>query len=528
MDTRDRAAAVVSGVRKGAAGLLSGAAGLLCLAALAQPAPAQAASNYFILGNGEDVMYAGVGAGGSQTKADGLGTWIAGEDLRGSHVVGATNDFGFRIGGFREDACVMLPPVGGGSPAITFRGLAFVELDGLNGNVQPVFTNPSCPQPGPSFPLGNSGGFVPYGAPAGASISFIVAGLPPGAGPTPSSAMLLPNHGFLASGGPVGTATVAFSASQISIPIPSLGFCWAVQFSVIPSAIGLHDDIDGLWHWLVNSDDENQYWGFSDDELNLWQSNSVASAGGLTGVQTFPANADYAFLLLTPEPTTIASLAPLAMHGTGAFEMQTAGVANEEGVPLNPNGGFDVGRGSAAVSFSGTAGVPNPVTHLGNQNPTTEPGIVPTLGFFTWDNGGDGDGSVRLTWLSIDVLGLRKANPALEPGILAHGGLIRVPVVSSGFPQPVMDWGHRTFGHVTQLGFPDPWGFPVGAFGVAPIAGASWQVPLGPLPAACAGTAMNLTYGTSGRLGGVGTAGPKTFDPSIADTSGTRELYLFD
>ena len=60
------------------------------------------------------------------------------------------------------------------------------------------------------------------------------------------------------------------------------------------------------------------------------------------------------------------------------------------------------------------------------------------------------------------------------------------------------------------------------------IGGASNQIPIGPLPAICIGTAINITYGSSGRLGNLGTPGGITWNPSIADVSGTRQLFLFD
>jgi hypothetical protein len=53
-------------------------------------------------------------------------------------------------------------------------------------------------------------------------------------------------------------------------------------------------------------------------------------------------------------------------------------------------------------------------------------------------------------------------------------------------------------------------------------------LPTGPQPAACAGIAINITYGSSGRKGVLGAPGKLTFNPNLADTSGTRQLFLFD
>jgi hypothetical protein len=487
---------------------------------------AQNGTNDHVLHNGLDVIYNGIGAGGAQTKADGLGTWVAGEDLRGSHLVNFSNDFGVRMSAWRENACPIKISITG-PPGIEFRGIEFVEMDGLNGNNQAIFTSPGCTNP--SFPLGGSAGFIPFGTGPGSPFSFGIFGLPAGVGPTPSAAILLPNNGLIPGGG-AGTATIVGAASNIFLPINSTGYCWGVTFKWQPSALALTDDIDGLWHYVINASGNYQYWGFSDDEMNLWQSNSVATDGQLTVLRPFLANADYAMTFATVEPATQACLAPRGRHLGGPYYHQTENVTNEFGVALHPNGGFDLGRGSAAISFSGTAGVPDPVTGFGNQNAVSNPTTVTTLGFATFDNGGDHDGSVRLTWVSIDILGLQRLNPDLDPGITKFGGQIRLPVVSAGLMQPVTSLCLGLFGHVTRIapsGWPDPDGFSAGT-GSTMIAGASWQIPTGLQPAACIGTKVNLTYGTTGRKGVVGAPGQMTFDPSIADTSGSRELYLFN
>lgn len=488
---------------------------------------AQNGTNYHVLSNGLDVIYGGLGAGGTQTKADGVGTWVAGEDLKGSHQVTFSGDFGYRNSQFRESACPIKNPTIG-TLAIQFRGISFTEIDGLNGNKQQIFTDPKCTNP--SFPLGGSGGFIPFGTFGSGGFSFGIFGLPAGVGPTPSAAIVLPNNGLIPSSS-AGTATIVGAASNVSIPINSTGFCWGVQFTWNPSSLALTDDIDGLWHYTINGDGNNEYWGFSNNETNIWASNSINSTSGLTVLQPFGANSDYDFLLATVEPNTTVSLAPRGLGGGGAYYTQTQNVRNQNGVALNPNGGFDVGRGSAAISFSGTAGVPNPTSGVGNQNASNAPGTVTTLGFATWDNGGDFNGSVRLTWISVDFLGFAGANPALDPGITKAGGTLRVPVVSAGFLQPITSIGFNLFGHATSTtaaGWPDPGGFASGAFGVPAIGGASWQFPTGPQPAACVGAAVNLTYGTSGRLGAVGSAGGLTWDPSKADVSGTKQLFLFN
>ncbi len=487
------------------------------LALLCGAAAAQNGSNYHVLTNGADVTYLGVGAGGAQGAQgaqDGLGTWVAGEDLKGSHLT-PLGDFGYLNVAFRESLCV-LQPGPGGATALRFPALLFLELRGMNPHAPPVFTNPACTQP--SFPLGASG-FVPYGTAPGASASFVTALVPSAILPG-GVAALVPNVGLLPSaiGGQV---EVVGAASVPGLPIASTGLCWTVQFTWSPSAMALHDDIDGLWHWVRNSPDDNQYWQLSNNEQNLWQSQSVGSDAQLTGVSVFSANVDYALDLSTPQPVTVAALAPRA--GTTPYSAWTANVANEYGVVLHPNGGFDVGRGSSAISVSGTAGVPNPVTGVGNQDPSLGTAVT-TLGFATWDDGGDFDGSLRATWMSLDLLQVRGGHPATDPGVTQAGGTLRLPVVSAGLVQPLTVASLVGYGHVTSIGFADPYA----AFFQLTIGGASWQVPLLQHPPACFGQAVNITYGTTGRLGALGAPGRLTFDPSIADLSGSRQLFLFD
>ncbi len=439
-----------------------------------------------------------------------------GEDLRGSHLT-QLGDFGYRMPGFTEWMC-LYGPGPGGSVKLNFSLLLFLELHGLNPNLPPVFTNPACTQP--SFPLGTSG-FEPYGTAPGTSTSFVFTQLPSAF--VASWAVLVPNGG-LAPASAGGTAEVAGVAGGISLPINSTGLCWSVQFTWSPSAVALHDDIDGLWHWVANSHDDNQYWLLSSDEQNLWQSFTVGSDAGLTSTRLFTANVDYTLDFRSVEAVTAATLAPRA--GTTPYSSWTDNVSNEYAVVLHPDGGFDIGRGSEAISLSGTAGVPNPFTGKGNQDPSLAPGTLTTLGFATWDNDGDYDGSVRLTWLSLDLLQLAGGHPALDPGALKAGATLRLPEVSAGLLQPLTSAAFGLFGHVTRPGFVD--GYPPSGIFPIIIGGASWQVPLTPLPAACLGTAVNITYGSSGRKGTLGAPGGLTFDPSIADVSGSRQLFLFD
>lgn len=491
---------------------------------------AQNGTNYHVLTNDADVIYGGVGAGGGQTAADGLMTMIPGEDLKGSHVVAFSGDFGYRNPQFRENVCVITPPPVG-TFGIKFPGILFLELNGLNGNVPVVFTNPACQLP--VFPTSGST-FMPYGTGPSSTASFVALGVASAAaialGVPTSMVVVTPDNGIIA-GVPSSVFIIGGGYGTLTLPTASAGFCWAVQFTWGGSSLPSLDDVDGWVHYGLNSPDNNQYWMFSTDELNIWQSWSVFTDAAVSALGIFPASTDYSLLMSTVEPNTTASLAPVGVNASGPYYAQTENVANEFGVVVNPNGGFDVGRGSRAISFNGTAGVPNPVTGVGNQNPGTS-GFLPSLGFATWDNGGDFNGSVRLTWVSIDFLGLFGGNPDTDPGVIKPFYQVRIPVVSAGLTQPTTSLCWGLFGHKTATassGWPDAGGLPSGTFGVPAIAGASWQLPTVGVTVCSTpgiiGVPVNLTYGTSGRKDG---PGKLTFNPSIADLSGSKELFLFD
>jgi hypothetical protein len=396
------------------------------------------------------------------------------------------------------------------------------------GNKPLVFTNPACVPGGPQFPIGASGA-VPYGTVPGSSAQFVLLGLPSGIPGIPTTTLtLMPNNGLVGTGSN-GTATLIAAASA-SLPIASSGFCWAVQFTWNPSSLASLDDVDSWEHYLQNSADGNQYWGISDYELNIWQSSTVILDGGATALFGLPANPDYGLTSSTVEPTTKASLAPVGANAAGVYYAQTANVVKENGTPaINLNGGFDVGRGSEVLSLSGTKGVANPGTLLGNQDPTAA-GKTPTIGFATWDNGGDNNGSVRLGWLSVDLMALSPSpvTPSADVGVIKPFFGIRIPVVSAGLLQGITNLCFGLFGTVTSgTAWPDPDGFPPGAFNTQATAAASNQFPTVGLTVCPVVIALpvNITYGTSGRKDG---PGGLTYNPAIADTSGMRELFLFD
>ena len=496
--------------------------GVVCASA---ETAAQNGSNYHVLDNGPDAALIGVGAGGGQTALDGLGTYVPGEDLRGSILVDPDGNgplapqFCYRNVNFTESVCLFGPGTSG-QIKLVFPGIYFIELDGLDPNKPVVFTRPVC-----STPILAS--VIPYGTGPSSTVSFLAAATS-ALGPTHT--VLVPDNGLVTVLGG-GTATFIAGGTGTLGPVPS--GCYEVQFTWLASALPFLDAIDGLWHYAVNSPDGNQYWQMSVDEMNLWQSNSVQLDGGATQAAGFFSVVDYALLLSSLEPNTQAALAPHGLLQAGPYYHQTENMVAGGA----PNFGFDIGRGSRAVSFTGLGGVTVPAglggLGAGAQDPAYGPGgTVPTLGFVTWDNqyygGPGGFGSKRITWVAVDLAQL--AGQAPSQGATKGGGTVRLPVETLGFIQQLTLTLLPVFQHETKVaasGWPHPHGisgFPMPIY----VAGGSLQVPLSALApkVPCnVGLPLNLQYGTTG----LNPEAPPalTFDPNVASLSGRKELYLF-
>jgi hypothetical protein len=499
------------------------------IAALAAPAAAfvQNGSNYHVLSNGPDASLAGIGAGLLQTGNDGIGTYIPGEDLRGSILVDPDGtgplplQFCYRNKAFTESVCLYHPGLSG-FLQLRFAGLFFIELDGLDPNAPVVFTRPVC-----SSPITAS--FLPYGTGPSSTVSFLGLGVS-ALGPTHTT--IMPDNGLFAG---LGTRTVvgAGSAQIPSSPTGSLASgCYSVRFEWVASALPLLDGIDGLWHWAVNSDDANQYWQMSVDEMNLWRSNTAGLNNNATETFTLLAVVDYVLLISSLEANTHAALAPHGIEQNGPYYDQTENMVGGGG----PNFGFDIGRGSRAVSFTGLGGVkvPPALGGLGNgaQDPGYGPGgTVPTLGFVTWDGKANSSpatfGSTRVTWVSLDLAQVFGGPPG--PGVTKGGGTVRLPVEVGGFAQPITLTLLPILQHPTSVA-PSGWPHPLGIANWPndSVAGGSIHIALSSFAAQVPcniGLPLNLQYGTTGRNH---TPPPGlTFDPGVADISGRKELYLF-
>jgi hypothetical protein len=488
------------------------------------PALTWSEGNYHVLHNGVDLdFYGGLGAGGTMDPGlDGIGTWIPGEELRGNHLT-SLGDFGYRQRGFRETVAVydQFPP--GASLEINFPYIAWVEIDGGNGHAPIVFNNPvdnDCADW--SFGPGTTG----YGAPAGEE-SFLITMSPT----APHDLLVIPNEGVLSG---TGSATIIAEIRNLVIPIMDDLHAWEVQIEWV-NPLESKDDIDGWYHWTTSSPNNDQYWGLSVDELALWHSFSIPTTSGLTNVQTFFARVEYALLMLSADPVTHAALAPLGAEGTGPFYTTAT--------PGNFNGGFDLGRGSQMLSFSGKSGVWEN-NNTSNQDPLQAAlPVTPALGFVTFDNtdyDGDGDlvgtppvGGYRLTWIDLDLDVSFGIDPALATSALQWFGSSRVPIqigsTPGPFPSPTTLSFFPLFVHATTpVAWPDPGGYggSAGDFGVPMVAGASVFIPLGGIDSVCfVGLSIALQYGSSGL---VSSTGPLTWDPAIARVSGTRQIFLFD
>jgi hypothetical protein len=521
---------------------------------LTLPATAQNGTNYEVKSNGIDAVFLGVGAGATQVAgADGIGWWVDGCDLVGNSMT-ALGDHGYKQVTFGISACVLGPP-----PAIRldFPLILVIEYDHFNLGNPAIFIRPTC-LPG-GIPAGvTTGGAVPFGLAPGTSANFLISGLPSGIGAPSSTVVIIPEQGLLNH---TATATI-IAAGSGNLMINSTGFCWVVTFTWLPTALLGVDHIDGWWYWMINSRNGNQYWGVSTDEMNLLQTRTVGSDAGVTALYTFVSSADYEFHDSTQTSSVNDSLHPGGHNGVGTYYTTALQPTCSTVAAVIPNGGFDMGR-HLGWSFSGVGGsTDNPVTGLSNQNPAGAALPLPfgvTLGFTSWNNqdypllnnpppvAGVDTGGTRVVWLQVAwhrVLRL----PTLEStNPTAIGGFgVRVPcgvefLGPDPWPQTVtisnlLTWAHDTCDATGDPAWPDPWGFPGGAFGIPPVVGTSnIHAPLPPLVFCIFGVKVMFCYGT---IGTVGTTAPNaffkpgfqglTFNPGVASVGNSHCRIAYD
>lgn len=496
------------------------------LVALSLPLIAQNSTNYHVLHNGFDAVFVGIGAGTDglmATRHDGLGYWIPGEDLRGACVSAQTGTFAWRMAASRETACLYTPGLDttGQGLVLQLPLLTLMEVQG-SPNCPSCFTNPYCETADPDAFLGEAKGY-----PSGC---FAIAELP--SAHASSCFVLVPNAMDASNLTVIATAT----DFVCDLPDASLGFCWIAEFTWVPS-VALTDGIEGLWSYRKNSPDLNQYWGFSDDEVNLWNSNTVAVTDRLGTLVTFPASVDYAAHVAGRDAETSAALAPAGRHGTDNT-FYDGPIPNGTGLDLNQ--GFDVGRGAHAISLQGHGGASDAANAfpsnqaIGNNTPQA---VLPTLGFASWDNSKAPLGQMRVMFVSVDFDGFFCNDPfTLCPAPVKNGKRLPILVGTCYVPSAALS---QLFVHTTAPGWPDPDGIDLGGGGhgaqqartspcfepVDSIGGHSTHVPVNNVPVAvCFGVPLNLTYGSiplkpNNTLDFTGTYGA---------LSGMRELFLMD
>lgn len=519
--------------------------------------------NFHVLSNFGEVAYSGIGAGiGSTPGVDVSGYYTGGHDLQGATMTNL-GEFGYKQAGMRLTACIF----NASATRLDFPAILTTEHgdtdtgDGFNFHHPFNFLRPGCgvgtANPGVA-PITTGVFGAPTGAPPGASFQWIIFGLPTGLGIPTSALLMSPNGGLLPSGTNSGTIAIV-SALSVTAAISAAG-CYNLDLdwtAVAGSAVPALDDVNGWWTQLTASRDNNQYWTFARDNLNVVNSDGAASSGGLAAVFTWLSTTNMEFHMFSLDPATNAALVP-ANH-TGDNSYYAAGAPGPTG-----NAGYDLGS-HAAISNSGITGSRNIFSGADagttvafpagianaqdtanaalNIGPTPNGGAATnSLGFTTWNNNTYatvGSNADRLTWVQadIDLLGGGVLDPKTSGSVTLFFGNVRVPVripnLPSAWPSSLTQNFWPVFLHSTvdQTGntlFPDPSGLPSGSIGVAPIAGSSIHIPVAGATGSCAfgGLPVGLAYGTTGLSGPA--SGPLIWDPTQNRVSFGRSLLSYD
>ena len=508
---------------------------------------AQNETNWHPQSNGFDGIYLGLGLGaGTATNTDGVGKWIPGEDLRGSRRAAFSRDFSFKVTDLLIPHC-LLGASGSGqgawNPVITGW-----EYDGRNANRPDVFTNPTSTSPG--LVMGSATG-APLGDPPGTTASILAVGVPTYLNPV---TVFLPNNGLVptSTGGTVSLVAVFGGPASATLPTG----CYNFQVGAVTTIAASTDDIDGWWVWHVDQSTggSTNYYGFSFNEQDLWQSGTLHGLDGGNGVLGFPATTEWSLHVASLEAGSTAALAPAASaaHGAGTYYGVTINTNSGFGSmpPLSdPNGGYDIGAGSRALSLSGKTGHAdaNDVLLGAPIAATQDPGgssggsptyVTPSLGVQTWDtrdyndNGLPDDGGDKVTLISFHWDLFAGVPPDAAGDVLGSPGT-RLPIADNSgsipggdFPQALTLAWIPTFAHTViggSAGFPGPEGKPSAFQGAGPAVGTSSHIPTQSLSGACQGLPLGITYGTVHMLGSL-----PTYDPQQGSTSGRKVLFLLD
>ncbi len=538
------------------------AAGLL----ISSNANAQNENNWHALTNDFDGIFlasAGGGAGPTATanKDDGVGTWLPGEDLRGSTLATFSSDFGFKLIDIEHIACFFMPG-GGAGPGQWQPDFLWFEYDGRNSMNPDVFTNPTCT--GAGLIAGTGGIGAPLGDPPATSASLIVAGLPTFIG---TGSFVGPNNGLVptSQGGTLTYIGGFFLASSDGSTFGVPTGCFSFDLGLVPTSVVSEDDIDGWWHWRRHGDSpvSNNYVGYTFTEQTVNMSHSMFTGSSIgnsaTGfVQLLPAVFDYNYSHTSMEASLSAAMSPSAPT-VGTYYTNTAVTNNTFGGTIDINMGYDVGRGSSTLSLAGATGyadvndLPGPAGVLAAQDPAGGNAgggsSLASIGLHGWDTRDyDGDGvangvRTRVAWMGVNNEQFFKlgSDAGTQLDIVPSAG-VRVPIATNAgtlfpgfdFPSSLTLTLLLLFTHdaIPTAGFPDPQGFPAGATGKHHIAGTSQHFPSGSASGGrCFGatgpfapTALSLSLGTSGLNAG----GDLDWNPAVASASGRKTMFVFD
>jgi hypothetical protein len=363
-----------------------------------------------------------------------------------------------------------------------------------------------------------------------------------------------PNEGLLPTVGGGGGTLTLLAAYWIGGPAAIPTGCYVVTIlGGGASSIATTDDIDGLWLWSQDAyggplmggpgaQVSQNYYGFSTDEIQLWQTRTIVSVLNNGAYYLPPATTSYAFQIQSMSAATTAALAPNGA-GVGTYYTVTENT-NWGGVPFSgPNNGYDVGQGSEAFTLDGTTGYADandtiaPI--LAPQDPAGGSagggGAQPTLGFHSWDmtgyGGGLPTGGMRVTWVAFNWDHFFGFPAELTADIVPTGGA-RIPITTnSQFFAPTGDFIQGLtvtllglYNHVTtpSATFPDPEGF-LPPIALMNTAGTSLSIKtLGKVSGACIGVPICITYGTTGLNAG----GDLTYNPAEGSLSGRKNAYI--
>jgi hypothetical protein len=403
--------------------------------------------------------------------------------------------------------------------------------------------------------MGTASG-APLGDPPGTTASIVAVGLPTGIG---TATVLLPNNGLLPTVGGGGGGTLQLIAAfgigggTATVPTGCYSFTVGAVTTIVPSL----DDIDGWWVWHQDAAGgaSQNYYGFSFDEQDIWQSGSLHGALNGGAAVGFPATTEWQYSHTSLEAATTAALAPASAGSGGEGNYYGVTENTNSGLGGSPplfdfNQGYDVGAGSQAISLNGATGYADfndvlagaPIA--ASQDPAGSAGVsptyvIPSLGMHTWDtrdyndNGVGDDSREKVSVIGFNWDMFAGVNPDVSADILGSPGT-RLPATGNNgffgaggdFPEALTITLIPLFQHTTIAGsttFLNPNGFTPAQTGDFHTAGTSSHIPTLGTTGVCFGVEIAITYGTVTIVGG-----NPTYNPQEGSTSGRKVLFILE